>query len=53
MELRGEHRIRMFNNIVLRKLFGLKKYELKGQCGRLQNEELYDLYSSPNFALMI
>jgi hypothetical protein len=46
--LRGKHRLRVFENRVLRKIFGLKREEVIKQCRRLHNEELYDLYSSSN-----
>jgi hypothetical protein len=34
--------------MVLRKIFGPKRDKATGEWGRLPNEELYDLYSSPN-----
>jgi len=33
---------------VLRNTFGPKRGEVTGECGRLHNEELYDLYRQPN-----
>ena len=46
--LREEHRLRLFENKVLRKIFGVKKYEITGERGKLLNAELHALYSSPN-----
>jgi hypothetical protein len=43
-----EHRLRVFENRVLRRIFGPKRDEVTGDWRRLHNEELYDLYSSQN-----
>ena len=43
----------MFENRVLRKLFGPRRDEVTGEWRRLQNEELNDLYSSPNIVRVI
>jgi hypothetical protein len=40
--------MRAFENRVLRRTFGPKRYEATGEWRRLHNEELYELYSSPN-----
>jgi len=48
LTLREEHRLRVFQNRVLRKIFGPKRDEVTGECRRLHNEELSDLYSSPS-----
>ena len=39
----------MFENRVLRKILGPRRDEVTGEGRRLHNEELYDVYSSPNF----
>ena len=48
LTLREEHRLRVFENKVLRKIFGAKKNENTGEWRRLHDAELYALYSSPN-----
>jgi hypothetical protein len=48
-----EHRLRMFENRVLRKIFGPKRDEVTRKLRRLHNEELNDLYSSPNIIRVI
>jgi hypothetical protein len=48
LTLREEHRLRVIENRVLRRIFGPKRDEVKGEWRRLHNEELNDLYSSPN-----
>jgi hypothetical protein len=45
--LDDEHRIRVFENRVLRRIFGPKRDEVTEGCGKLHNEELRDFYSSP------
>jgi hypothetical protein len=51
--LREEHRLRVFENRVLRRIFGLKRDEETGGWRRLHNEELHNLYSSPSTIRMI
>jgi hypothetical protein len=46
--LREEQRLRVFENRVLRRIFGPKRDQTTGEWRRLHNEELNDLYSSPN-----
>jgi hypothetical protein len=48
LTLREESRLTVFENRVLRKIFGPKKDEETAAWRRLQNEELNGLYSSPN-----
>jgi hypothetical protein len=45
--LREEYRLRMFENKVLRRIFGPKRDEMMGGWRKLHNAELHDLYSSP------
>jgi hypothetical protein len=51
--LREEHRLRVFENRVLRRIFGPKRYEVTGGWRKLHNEELYGLYSSPSIVRVI
>jgi hypothetical protein len=46
--MREERRLRVFENRVLRRIFGFKRDEGTGEWRKLHNEELNDLYSSPN-----
>jgi hypothetical protein len=48
-----EHRMRVFENRVLRRIFGPKRDEVTGGWRKLHNEELYNLYSSPSIIRMI
>jgi hypothetical protein len=52
LTLREEHRLRVFENRVLRKIFGPKRKE-GGSWRKLHNDELHDLYSSPNIVKVI
>jgi hypothetical protein len=50
--LREEHRLRVFGNRVLRKIFGPKREE-DGSWRKLHSDELHSLYSSPNIVRVI
>jgi hypothetical protein len=51
--LSEERRLRAFENIVLRRIFGLKRDEVTGGWRKLHNEELHNLYSSQSIIRMI
>jgi len=51
--LREERKLRVFENMVLRRIFGPRRDEVTGVWRRLHNKELNDLYSSPNIVLVI
>jgi hypothetical protein len=48
LTLREEHRLRVFENKVLRRIFGPKRDEVTGEWRKLHSEELHNLYSSPD-----
>jgi hypothetical protein len=48
LTLREEHRLRVFENRVLRRIFVLKRDEVMGEWRKLCNGELHNLYSSPS-----
>ena len=52
LTLTEERRLRVFENMVLRRIFGPKRDEVTGECMKLHNEELNDLYSSPNIRVV-
>jgi hypothetical protein len=45
--------LRVFENRLLRRIFGPKREEVTGGWRRLHNEELYNLYTSPNIVQVI
>jgi len=53
LTLREEKKLRVFENMVLRRIFGPRKDEITGEWRRLHNEELNDPYSSPNIVRVI
>jgi hypothetical protein len=48
LTIREENRLRMFENRVLRRIFGPKRDEMIGRWTGLSDEELHNLYSSPS-----
>jgi hypothetical protein len=53
LTLREERRLRVFENRVLRRIFGPKRDEVLGEWRKLHNEEHHDLYSSPTIVGVI
>ena len=53
LTLREEIRLRVFENMVLRSLFGPKRDEVTGDWKKLHDLELSDLYTSPNLVRVI
>src|SRR5215813_648463 len=53
LTLREERRLRVFENSVLRTVFGPKRDEVTGEWRKLHNEELSDLYSLPNIVRVV
>jgi hypothetical protein len=48
LKFREEHRLRVFENRVLRRIFGPKRDEVTGEWGKLHSGKLHNLYSSPD-----
>jgi hypothetical protein len=53
LTLRKEHRLRVFENRVLRRILGPKRDEVMGEWRKLHKEELHDLYSLPSIIRII
>ena len=53
LTFREERKLRVFENMVLRRIFGPRRDEVMGKWRRLHNEELNNLYSSPNIVRVI
>jgi hypothetical protein len=53
LTLRKDHRLRVFENRVLRSIFGPMTDEVTGEWRKLHNNELHDLYSSPSIIRII
>jgi hypothetical protein len=53
LTLREEHRMRVLKNRVLRKILGSKRDDVMGEWRKLHNEELHNLYSSPDIIRQI
>jgi hypothetical protein len=53
LTLREEYKLRVFESRVLRRIFEPKRDEVTGEWSKLRNEELYNLYSSPDIIRQI
>jgi len=53
LTLKEERRLRVFENRVLRRIFGPKRDEVTGEWRKLHNVTLNDLYCSPNIVRVI
>ena len=53
LTLREQRRLRVFENRVLRRIFGSRRDGVTGEWRKLHNEELNDLYSSPNIVRVL
>jgi len=53
LTLGEESRLRVFENRMLRRIFGPKRDEVRGEWRKLHSEELNDLYSSPDIVRVI
>jgi len=50
---REERKLSVFEDMVLRRIFGPRRHEVTGEWRRLHNEEVNDLHSSPNIVRVI
>jgi hypothetical protein len=53
LTVREKHKLRVFENRVLRRIFGSRRYVMTGGWRKLHNEELHNLYSSPSIFRII
>ena len=53
LRVREETKLKVFENMVLRRIFGPRRDDVTGEWRRLHNEELNDLHSSPNIVQAI
>jgi len=53
VDIAGGRKLRVFEDMVLRRIFGPRRDEVTWEWRRLHNEELHDLYSSPNIVWVI
>jgi hypothetical protein len=53
LKLREEQKLKVFENRVLKRIFGPKKEKVAGGWRRLHNEELHNLYASPDIIMAI
>jgi hypothetical protein len=51
--IKGKHKLKLFENRVLRRIFGAKRDEMVGGWRKLRNEEPHNLYPSPNIIRII
>ena len=52
-DVAGERKLRVFENMMLRRMFGPRRDEVTGEWSILHNEELNDVYSLPNIGRVI
>jgi len=53
LTMREKRRLRVFQNRVMRRIFGPKRDEVRGEWRRLVNEEINEMYSSPNIVWVV